>query len=288
MGEKKAVRKCAQPNSLRRFWKQDNTNVLQGWLLCGRGWVPLPLQGNAVIKNHIEGAATMSTAIIPSNFIQPHFIECLGEDGLTAHEIALSLDVDLKHVHEKLRRGKWFHKDTKAFRVVAYTTMAKSKENFDGTCAEREFETFALSTSAAKAFVARWENFRGDGYLNYLFECESILPEALAKLKDTTEKLKAAEYSVIKSTKKLRSAAKEGMLLAPVYTQTIFGLQLEWKMMKETLISEMQRIKAKARHARKTLVGLTARVDKLESARDRLELEERNCIFQISQGKDPM
>ena len=103
-------------------------------------------------------------------FITPRAQPALGGmEGLTAHEIAKSLRIPAKFVLQKLQRGKW-HNSQKWLAAV-YTTSNDS----NGT----KVTGFALSTRAAKAFVARWGSDIGDAYLDYLFDCEEVVERSV-------------------------------------------------------------------------------------------------------------
>jgi len=99
---------------------------------------------------------------LKSVFVAPHYIEELGCDGLTAEEIALSLNTNVKHVRQKLREGQ---NETLKSLKSAVSTL----KNINGV----EYEEFFLSTAAAKFFVARYENEMGNAYLAYLLSLEN-------------------------------------------------------------------------------------------------------------------
>ena len=62
----------------------------------------------------------MAQICISEQFIEPKFIPELGEDGLTAEEIAISLQVPLNAIHKKLSRGKWLSGEIKDWRITTY------------------------------------------------------------------------------------------------------------------------------------------------------------------------
>jgi hypothetical protein len=133
----------------------------------------------------------------------------LGEDGLTAHQIAESLGIKAKHVHEKLRRNEWQHKKVPNWRVAVYT--AANDSNGLG------IESFALNTRAAKAFVARWANEIGDAYLDFLFECERLALEEVPRLRAEIESIKA-RHSRPRTwlVSKVEESVLDGFPLVPV------------------------------------------------------------------------
>lgn len=95
------------------------------------------------------------------SFVKPHFIEELGDDGLTAEEVAVSLNTRVNEVRRKLRDDK--NETLKSLKLVISTL-----KNINGV----EYEEFFLSTAAAKFFVARYESDIGDGYLEYLIRLD--------------------------------------------------------------------------------------------------------------------
>ena len=86
---------------------------------------------------------------VESNFVKPYFIEELGEEGLTAHDIAKALGVNVREVHKKCRR-MLASKKPSVFAPVPYGTTV-----FTGTYREKKIEPFLFVTNAAKAFVAQ-------------------------------------------------------------------------------------------------------------------------------------
>lgn len=141
-----------------------------------------------------------------SRFAQPAFIQELGEEGLTATQIAQSLCVDLKHVHEKLKRNNWKSKGMNEWRTVVFTTH-QSYEDVTGRIVTKKITTYLLNTNAAKAFVARYANEIGDAYLQFLFDCEAA---AFLQAKKSMER-------------KQKFAHKKHIIRKPVYEENLFG-----------------------------------------------------------------
>lgn len=111
-------------------------------------------------------------AVNGSSFISPHFIEELGCDGLTAEEIALSLNAPVDAVRKKIRYGF-------SERLKSLNLLCRRMKNINGV----EFDEFFLSTQAAKFFVARYDNEIGDAYLSYLLAIEDLFETLLDKIK---------------------------------------------------------------------------------------------------------
>lgn len=105
-------------------------------------------------------------------FPQPATQEILGgEIGYTAHQIAEGLGVPVKKIHEKIKRGKYANHPR--LLAIPYTTL----NNNNGLT----FESYIFNIDAAKAFVARWVNHVGDGFLLHLINCEKQLIEEVKK-----------------------------------------------------------------------------------------------------------
>ena len=141
------------------------------------------------------------TVLVKPIFVKPHYIEELGCDGLTASEIANSLNIDADAVRKKLR-GDFIH------RMKSLNLLERRMKNINGV----EYDEFLLSTDASRFFVARHESDLGDGYLIYLLGIEktyeklkeenALLKTKLLGQKDQT--LLLAEQSTLKD--KLKEA----------------------------------------------------------------------------------
>lgn len=104
------------------------------------------------------------------SFIEPYYIEELGCYGLTAADIAKSLDAEPKHIREKLRNRIFSDTlETLCLRAVEYTTPNKTNG--------LQYEEIALETQAAKFFVARYESVLGALYLKFLLDMEKKAQE---------------------------------------------------------------------------------------------------------------
>ena len=220
-------------------------------------------------------SSRMSTDICattqPPLFIQPHHIEALGEEGLTAHEIAASLGVSPERVREKLNRG-WAekaHKHSKSFNIAN-----AMKNNINGL----EVSEFCLNTRAAKAFVAQYQSERGFGYLNFLFDCEAIVMEKLPKLQAEIEALKLSLGRAIKPLEK--KASKKGYILVPTYIQNVFGqLDLIFLWKKKDEVTEFQHMKYKQKKISATMKGLIDALDETNEKLNKLDLQNRQAII---------
>ena len=212
----------------------------------------------------------MTNALV--SFIQPHFIDILGEDGLTAGEIAQSLDIPREHVVQKLNRG-WSAKASKA--VKSFNITIAMKNNINGL----DVEEFHLNTRAAKAFVAQYQNDMGFKYLDFLFDCEQAATEILPKIIAENEALKS---SLARATKPLQiKASKKGCLLVPEFIPNIFGqLELIFKWKKKTDISEKEQQLAREKKITESLLGLTTALKDVQDKLAAHELKEKQEAYE--------
>lgn len=146
----------------------------------------------------------MNELTAPSPFCPPHYIEELGCDGLTAEEIAVSLNTRVNEVRRKLKDEK---NETLKSLKVEITTL----KNINGV----EYEEFYLSTAAAKFFVARYENDIGDGYLEYLIRLDMAV-EKKCREYELAYIEKAKKTLVLESRLKDVEAAYEKVFNDPV------------------------------------------------------------------------
>jgi hypothetical protein len=216
------------------------------------------------------------------HFIQPHFIEELGEEGLTAHEIAQSLGVEIADVLRKIKRNKWNSGIINNFNVMSY--------GYTNPINNRNVVSYYLNTNAAKVFVARWSNKIGDGYLMFLFRCEEVVkkvvPEILKALEETKERLKAMEQEALRNKRKIKSGAKSGMIMSPTYFRDgIFELlQIKWEMKQKETLDELSLLKAKMRHSQKTSKGLAEKIILLQDMIENTEIKEVNKLSIIKKN----
>lgn len=87
-------------------------------------------------------------------FVAPHFITELGEEGLTLHECAQSLNAT--HQHVKGRADALAEKGA----ISPFNAIACIEVGFG----RREVETYFLTTEDAKMLVASYDNAIGFGY----------------------------------------------------------------------------------------------------------------------------
>lgn len=126
------------------------------------------------------------------SFVEPHFIEELGDDGLTAEEIAVSLGTRVGDVRRKLR-----DQPNETLKSLKYEIS--NLKNINGV----EYEEFLLSTAAAKFFVARYDNDIGDGYLEYLIRLDMAVERCLREAKSRISLLETSERKLLALEKKI-------------------------------------------------------------------------------------
>jgi hypothetical protein len=103
-----------------------------------------------------------------STFVTPHYIQELGEEGLTLHEVAKSLGIEVKHAKVAYELSS---EDYSGVEVSTHQTI----QEVTGFSYVREVKSYALSTDDAKFFVASYRNEVGKAYLRFLIQCEKAV-----------------------------------------------------------------------------------------------------------------
>jgi hypothetical protein len=125
-----------------------------------------------------------------NQFAKPHYIEELGCEGLSAEEVAQSLGVQAKHVRLKLRKidlsniAKLLRKDVSQVGVEISTPNETNNLTFN--------ELF-LTTSAAKLFVANYQNEIGRAYLAFLI----LLDVSVEKYAESVKQRQIAQKEIL-------------------------------------------------------------------------------------------
>ena len=135
-----------------------------------------------------------SLQIVPEvSFVKPHFIKELGEEGLTLHEVAKSINIEFKHAKEKIERMIEKGRIT----VAVYTTSNETNG--------LDVKSYYLNTDNAKFFVAKWDSDIGDAYTKFLIQCEKAvekmqtvikLPTQLELAKQVVQLLEQQEHQI--------------------------------------------------------------------------------------------
>jgi phage anti-repressor protein len=100
-----------------------------------------------------------------STFVTPHYIQELGEEGLTLHDVAKSLGIEFKNAKVALEKN-----------INDYTAVEISTTVASGPIRGNvEVTSYALSTDDAKFFVASYRNEIGKAYLRFLIQCEKAV-----------------------------------------------------------------------------------------------------------------
>ena len=139
-------------------------------------------------------------------------------------------------------------------------------------------EEFALNTAASKAFVATYQNQVGIAYLDFLLNCEAVIPKLESMIKDLKQKLEVHEAQTIQDNKKLLKAVKKGMILAPIYEKAALHdvLELRWELRHKDTLSEIAILKAKINHAQKVQLGMAKQILELQKRLNIEELDQKN------------
>lgn len=122
----------------------------------------------------------MTEALIHSNFVAPHYIEELGEEGLTLHEIAKSLGITFGHSKAA------YEKNISDYSGIEISTPSGNPVN-------PTVLSYALTTEDAKFFVAGYNNDIGKAYRRYLIQCEKAVHKLAQQVRQITPQAKAEE-----------------------------------------------------------------------------------------------
>jgi hypothetical protein len=198
---------------------------------------------------------------------RPRFIPELDQEGLDSADIAMALGARPNHVTEKLKRIDISLWNSMGWNLAVSTAKSGKKG--------RPRIVWYLNTRAAKAFVARWENDRGNGYLNFLFACEQAAIEEVPRLKTRILTLEARlapfedplPNNVKRLPKKSTVDVPVGYVIQPTLG-SIFGDELVIprlvKIAKDKLTPQEQR-KAKGYHLTKVAEGAMRAKRKIEN-----------------------
>jgi len=115
-----------------------------------------------------------------TSFVTPHFIEELGCEGLTLHEVARSLGIEFKHAKECLE------KNLEDYTAVEVSTQQAIQE-VTGHSYARTIKSYVLSTEDAKFFVSGYNNEIGKSYRKFLIQCEKALLQTRQPVKPPTQ-----------------------------------------------------------------------------------------------------
>lgn len=107
-------------------------------------------------------------------FVKPYYIEELGCEGLSAKDIAISLDADPSKVRRKLAdRGFLDRLKTQSFQALPIGLPNETNG--------LQYTEYYLDVNAAKFFVAKYDSELGDAYLAYLIRLENAYNEGKLK-----------------------------------------------------------------------------------------------------------
>lgn len=147
-----------------------------------------------------------------TGFITPYPQPALdGELGLTSEDIAKVLNVRHDVVRTKLRRIDFDLWSNHEFVITPDSVQSENK---------RKKAIYVVNVKAAKAFVAKWDNPQGLGYLNYLFECERQAEKLVPRMR-------AALEAFMRPKRRRTSRGYMVTLQYPVYHIGLFGTECE-------------------------------------------------------------
>jgi hypothetical protein len=243
------------------------------------------------MADHIESAPSSQAVSTEIEFIKPHYIEALGEEGLTAKEIAISLKVRSNNVRRRIERTFIEHcKLSHSWRVAQFCAANDSND--------LPISEYAMNTDAAKAFIATYRNEIGVAYLEYLFNCERFAqnaPVILSKMKALEDKCKSLldEVALMREEKQKRIIKRlksgQSTILAPVEYVGIFG-QIERKYVRQA-IADLDKVPLKeaiVKHCLGILTGvtkkLTSEMKELEDARLERDQKRYDAVKSLNES----
>lgn len=206
--------------------------------------------------------------IMKTQQIKPYYIEELGCEGLSVSNIASSLKTDRKHILQRMRRPAFKALiDCNEYRMITRKNVFPSIEGKLVKQGRPEQVCF-LETRAAKALVATYASKEGFRYLDFLFNCEQVVLEQLPQLRAKLQILESRNQyleSVMNHKQQTLSGPRKGSLSVPVYNEDMFGQVFvqKWELAHRDSMSEIDKVKAKLRHAIKVNQGLTKGIEEL-------------------------
>lgn len=155
----------------------------------------------------------MSTgALVQVNFVAPtERVELNGKLGVTAADVAASIGMDIKHVHEKLRRRKDGQSLYDRMRAKGLEVAIATVTN-PGTYGDDIYETYVMDVEAAKFLVAKTNTDIAEDYILYLIRFETNARKAMTQITSQLDALQAfIDQHRVTNTKisLLESATKE-------------------------------------------------------------------------------
>jgi len=161
--------------------------------------------------------------IVATNFVEPHFIEELGEDGLTSTEIATSIAMQKGNLHRLAESLA-----SKGF--LELSQIEKVKNHLGQTVTD-----YLFTVEDAKLLVTQSSTAAGIGYCRYLIQVEKqarelannpakmfegMSSDQLQAMSVLTAKLAEEQKKIIHMSKvtnsALSTAAKQGRILAEI------------------------------------------------------------------------
>lgn len=135
-------------------------------------------------------------AEVEANFIKPRPMKELdGELGVTLFDIAQSLGTS----HAELKRSVERSGELEYLRVFGYQTMTTVIVPAAGP----RSESYVINVMAAQHIVAKYDNFAGRYYLDFLIRCKDALKVSLGALQKTESNLKEAQRDLTEARKQI-------------------------------------------------------------------------------------
>ena len=217
----------------------------------------------------------MNQIIVSDNKIKPYFIETLGCERLSSHDIAKSLKIDPFVVHQKIKRPAFqdLLKDN-GYRNITAVIKRITQGRPEKLC--------YLETRAAKAFVATYNSKEGHRYLDFLFDCEQVIQEELPKLLEQNKfyKSRITQLEALRSQKALPNRST---MLTPVFKEDLFGQMQLLKMVKVDVeeLSTVEKIDSELINNERIIHGLSKKNERLNFDRIKTDKTRTGKILKL-------
>lgn len=215
--------------------------------------------------------------------IKPYFIPELGCEGLSTRDIAESTCEELRVINQKVKRSN-FQRTLNSLKLLAITTVIEGNQYVTG-------EIHYLETKAAKILVSRLENEFGDGYINFLLECEQIvleeIPHLIAERDSYRAKIASIEQELARITQKRIPGRRAGQIAVPVWDKDMFGNEniVRYEMKTKEEVDEITYLRGQLRHMQTVLVSLQNKTkDKTEEIMTK-EMDRENKVLDLFSSK---
>lgn len=163
-----------------------------------------------------------TTALATTEYRGPRPLEQLGgNEGLLLSDIAEAIGAKHAELRQKMERSFVAVCNHLKLQTVAFATHHPRSG--------RPFQTYAMDTAAAKAFLAKWDSPKGWDYLGYLLKCETVVEQKVPKLLDALKSENERLAGLLAQATKPKITRRKGEMRIKVWEivrtkSPIFGL----------------------------------------------------------------